>query len=165
MFFIVMGHLIGQGGGTNVEGFWPFSIILYSGSRIAVNLFLMLGIWFMVDYEFKASRILKIYGTTWFYTAVITSLMVVIGGVNITAEDLAGAFMPFLRKTLWFSSLYICLLLLAPFLHKFQVLWIHIWTIFSGLDLCISLLVITKSIYIKVPDGGGAISFSVFPVI
>ena len=63
MFFIVSGHFISQSG--NIE--YSFCVNDYllvfigSASRIAVNVFLIISVWYMVDLKFSVERIMKLY--------------------------------------------------------------------------------------------------------
>ena len=62
MLAIVLAHISGQAFDRDlvpVSGDVFMHIIGY-GSRIAVNLFLMTGVWFMVDSEFHGKRVLKL---------------------------------------------------------------------------------------------------------
>ena len=63
MIMIVMGHFWGQSNYAELAAGYSYYLggILSHGSRIAVNVFLFMGIWFMLEGEFKASRILKLY--------------------------------------------------------------------------------------------------------
>lgn len=118
MLLIVSGHFAGQGRmWSGSRGNLLFVMFLASGLRIAVNLFLMIGVWFMTDADFKGTRILRLYGVTAFYSVFITALMAVLG-VDASKGDLIRGFIPFLGRPLWFSSAYISLIALSPFLKK-----------------------------------------------
>lgn len=119
MLFIAAGHLAGQGGilwGVP-ERELLFVMLAGSGLRIAVNLFLMIGVWFMVDAKFNGARILKLYGVTAFYSFILTLLAVVLR-VETPKSEVARVVMPFFGRPLWFSSAYISLIALSPFLRK-----------------------------------------------
>ncbi len=120
MFLIVMGHFYGQGiGFVEVNNFSEIVIVfLSSGSRIAVGLFLMIGVWFMVDQEFKPCRVLNLYSTLWFYTVSITLVLVVLG-YRFGYKVFIGEAFPFIRGETWFIPSYISLLLLHPFINSF----------------------------------------------
>ena len=115
MYFIILGHFIGQGGGKNFPELYMWGGILGSGARIATNIFLMIGVWFLVDSDFRLKQIIKLYFTNFFYTSIITIIMFALG-ITSSIKQLINGFFPFLRRTNWFVILYICLLLLAPFL-------------------------------------------------
>lgn len=119
MLFIIAGHLAGQGWILWGVSEKPLLFVMLAGSglRIAVNLFLMIGVWFMVDMDFSAARILKLYGITAFYSVFLTLLMVVLR-VEAPKGDVVRVLMPFWGRPLWFSSAYISLLAISPFLKK-----------------------------------------------
>ena len=62
MLAIVSGHLLTQSSLDNVTGTnHVLALLLGSGVRIGVNVFLILGVWFMVDAKFRAERIVRLY--------------------------------------------------------------------------------------------------------
>ena len=114
MLMIVTGHFVGQGGLTAVHGNSMWLRFCGSGGRLAVNLFLVVGCWFMVDYRFKAERIARLYLTVWFYAVPLTILAIALG--HPTDKDVFRGFLPFLGRPLWFFSAYTSLALVAPWL-------------------------------------------------
>ena len=121
MLAIVLSHISGQAfdiGEVPVTGV-IFMNYFGSASRIAVNLFLMIGVWFMADSDFKAKRFFKLYGCLWFYSVVIT-LILLVCGCHISLKDLGSSFFPFFRRRMWFVPQYLALMLISPFL-KFYV--------------------------------------------
>lgn len=119
MFFIVMGHFRHQADFNDLS----LSVnsilisILGSGSRIAVNVFLIIGVWFMVDAKFSGRRIVVLWSQTAFYTYILTTLAILIG-LPFTLKDIARGYMPFIGRALWFSSAYITLIFVSPFLDQ-----------------------------------------------
>ena len=125
MLMIVAGHFINQSqymlcvprGGIYE---W-FGVYFGSGARIAVNMFLLLGCWFMVDATYRARRITKLYFNVWTLTVPIT-LVVLLLGYHSAGKDIVRGFVPFLGKALWFASAYLALVLVAPWLNKIFLL-------------------------------------------
>ncbi len=119
MLAIVAGHFAGQGGFLWVVSGWKLLFIMLAGSglRIAVNLFLMIGVWFMVDADFRASRIWKLYGVAAFYSVTLTLLMALLR-VDAPKGDMVRVVLPFFGRPLWFASAYISLLMVSPYLKK-----------------------------------------------
>ena len=119
MLFIIAGHCVTQNDFLNIA----YGINLYVGAflgsaaSIGVNCFLFIGVYFMVDADFNARRIVKLYGNLIFYTIPLTMLMIVIGA-DITFKDIIRSFFPFVGKALWFASSYIALILISPWLKK-----------------------------------------------
>ena len=120
MFFIVAGHFISQSG--NIEYSFCVNdfilVFLGSASRIAVNVFLIIGVWFMVDSKFSADRILKLYIQVITYSLPITVAMLFLNRENVSIKDFARGFLPFWGRGLWFASAYITLMLFKPLLDK-----------------------------------------------
>lgn len=117
MLAIVLAHVSGQAFDRELVSSNSdiFMLIIGYGSRIAVNLFLMTGVWFMVDSNFKGKRVMKLYGSLWFYSVGITLILLIVGQ-NVRFSDLASSFFPILRRRMWFVPQYITLMLISPFL-------------------------------------------------
>ena len=71
----------------------------------------------MVDMRFKTSKALLLYLQTAFYCIPITLLMTALGTAGETRNIIQGM-LPFFGRPVWFSSAYISLILLTPFLNK-----------------------------------------------
>ena len=119
MFMIIIGHMSWQAFEADQlsMGGRVFIDLFCYGSKIAVNLFLMIGIWFLVDSDFKASRVFKLYGSLWFYSIFITVALIV-SGLEVSTQDKIYSFFPYLKNRMWFVPQYITLILLSPFLKK-----------------------------------------------
>ena len=131
---VVMGHFVRQSGllesETGING--SINVFLGSGARIAVNIFILIGSWFMVDSSFKPARAVKLYLETAFYCIPITLLMAATGEAGGTRNILQGM-LPFLGRPVWFASAYISLILLAPFLNNAFLLPAKKQTCLAGL--------------------------------
>lgn len=118
MSFIVMGHFIAQSGYSDqflsINSF--ILKCLGSGSRIAVNIFLLISVWYMVDSCFQAKKILKTYAQVWLFSAPLTLIALSVDVQNISIKAAAQGFFPFIGRGLWFASAYITLILFKPFL-------------------------------------------------
>ena len=114
MLTIVAGHFIGQSGLRAIHGNSMCLLLCGSGARWAVNLFLIVACWFMVDYTFRAERIARLYLTVLFYSVPLTVLALVWG--NPTTKDVLRGFAPFWGRPLWFFSAYLSLALVSPWL-------------------------------------------------
>lgn len=119
MLMIVAGHFIEQSGLTiNETSINNFLLVLIgSGSRIAVNIFLLIGIWFMIDSDFKSFKVFKLYGQVIFYCWPLTILSLVFFESGISIKDVARGILPFWGRALWFVSAYITLLFFSPFIN------------------------------------------------
>lgn len=114
ILMIVMGHFCGQGG---IPANDSLPLLLLSSGGMAVNLFLLLGCWFMVDAPFRPERIVRLYLQVVFYSIPITLLMFVLGEDG-GFRNLAQGLIPFFGRSVWFASAYISLIILSPFLNR-----------------------------------------------
>ncbi len=117
MSLIVLSHFINQSGANDISGNIIFITLFGNSSKIAVNIFLLIGSWFMIDRPFSAERILKLYGNVWIYTAGISIIMIALGN-QIGVVNICRNFFPFVGGGVWYASAYIALMLIAPFLNK-----------------------------------------------
>lgn len=120
MFCIVANHLVGQGdvlrdaSGVN----FLFSFFVGNAARISVNVFLIIGCWFMADASFRGSRFVKLWLEELFYTVILTLLMVCFYPADVRPNYVIAAFFPVFGYNHWFISGYLVLILLSPFLKK-----------------------------------------------
>lgn len=119
MLMIVSGHCMGQSGYLDsVQGTqWYLAELLGHQQRIAVNVFLILGVWFMVDSQVSGKRILKLHGELWFYCFGITTVILMLG-LPVETKNIFRGIFPVLGKALWFLSTYLVLISLSPWLKK-----------------------------------------------
>lgn len=148
MFFIVAGHFISQSGSIEYSFCANDYILVFLGSasRIAVNVFLIVGVWYMVDSKFSADRILKLYIQVVTYSLPITAIMMLLNRGNASIKDFARGVLPFCGRGLWFASAYITLMLFKPFLDK-VLNWNR-----KELSLLVGLLAVFISMVCTLPD-------------
>ena len=115
MLLIVAGHFYEQTLDYHQHG---DSIILFisSASRISVNLFLFIGVWFMVGRKFNFKRVFKIWNCVFFWCVGLTLFYLIVGG-RMPIMELGMNFLPILYYRLWFASAYIVLIIISPLLE------------------------------------------------
>lgn len=122
MLAIVAGYFAGQSGlfleGTQYNQY--IGILFGSGSRIAVSLFLMIGMWFMVNTNFRIRRFFSIWTESIFWTVSISLIMLIISPNFTILKQAIKGFLPIFGGSHWFISLYLVLILLSPFLQKIK---------------------------------------------
>lgn len=116
MIGIIAGHFVSQGG-INVTNGGLASILVSSAGRMAVDVFLLIGCWFMVDAKFRPERMVKLYAEVCFYSIPITLAMVAIGEAGGFRNVVQGC-VPFFGRSVWFASAYISLIALTPCLNR-----------------------------------------------
>lgn len=119
MFGIVMGHLVGQTElNVRCQGITGYLVNFLGGSsRISVNLFLMIGCWFLINTQMTAKKVLRIYLPLHFYSIVISLACFICYPGEVSVNQLLSGFFPFLRFSLWFLTTYIVLMFVQPFLN------------------------------------------------
>jgi len=125
MIFVVILHYQGKGGTLLPWGDTNFTTNTYIAwfvqafALVAVNVYVLIGGYFLTDSSFKISRILKLWLQIFFYSAGIWLIFLALGQVP---EIYTGAYwvsmfiLPVTSGHYWFASSYIFLCLLAPFL-------------------------------------------------
>ena len=127
MFFIVVYHCLthGIGGAYGFDIVQPicFSNLLFSDfmlvfCSIAVNLYVMISGYFLVDLSFKLSRIVRTWTIASFYSCLITVLFMIMNFIPFNIISIGKSFFPISTDAYWFVTQYIGLLVLSPFFVK-----------------------------------------------
>ena len=125
MFFIVVYHCLTHGVGDGYEFSSTSPIYLTNAlssdlmlvfSSIAVNLYVMISGYFLVDLNFKASRIVRTWTVACFYSFIIALLFMILCLIPFNLLSLFKSLFPISFDTYWFVTQYIGLLILSPFL-------------------------------------------------
>ena len=125
MFFIVVYHClthgVGDGYGFNTASPVCLSNVLSSDlmlvfSSIAVNLYVMISGYFLVDLSFKFSRIVRTWSVTCFYSFIITLLFMAFCLMPFNLLSLCKSLFPISFDAYWCVTQYTGLLILSPFL-------------------------------------------------
>ncbi len=152
MFFIVVYHCLTHGVG---DGFCfsvsnptalsnlMFSDFLLAFSSIAVNLYVMVSGYFLVDLNFKMSRMIRTWTYACFYSIVITLLFMSMQLVPFSIVALGKCFFPISTDAYWFVTQYIGLLILSPFLAilvKQLSYKQYLWLLIGSAFICLALI-------------------------
>ena len=125
MFFIVVYHClthgVGDGYGFNTDSPVTLSNVLFSDfmlvfSSIAVNLYVMISGYFLVDLDFKPSRIVRTWTYACFYSSIITVLFMALALEPFNAISVGKSLFPISSDAYWFVTQFLGLLILSPFL-------------------------------------------------
>ena len=152
MFFIVVYHCLTHGVGWKY-GFTmssptSFANLLFSDfllvfSSIAVNLYVMISGYFLVDLDFKLSRVVRTWTNALFYSCIITVLFMAFQLVPFNITTLGKSFFPISTDAYWFVTQYIGLLILSPFLSLIarQISYHHyLFLLIGGAFICLSII-------------------------
>lgn len=120
MFMIVILHFLYHGNvlnytSTNNPRFILF--LLESICIIAVNVYVLISGYFLVDKKFDIHRIVKLILQVWFYSVIINFFLIIIGEESLTVSNLIKTFFPILTQQYWFINAYLILLFMSPFLN------------------------------------------------
>ena len=119
MLLIIGDHLTGQSGiadYTTLPSSFAFCLI-GCGSRIACNVFVLIGAWFLCEQPYKTRRPLSLWLSLWLYTVPVT-LLCKLAGLDVSWGALRWAAFPASTRQLWFISDYLLLLLCVPLLNR-----------------------------------------------
>lgn len=124
MLMVIMLHYLGKGGllptittdmGTTAYVAW----ILESLSIVAVNVYVLISGYFLVESEFKPGKIAKLVLQVLFYTVLITAVSLafgIIGKEDLGFYNLIVQLFPFQLEQYWFMTSYLVLYILSPVL-------------------------------------------------
>ena len=125
MVFVVLLHYLGKGSTLLAWGDPAFGVNtwiawgLESFALVAVNVYVIISGYFLVESDFKINRIIKLWFQIFFYSAGIWLLFLALGMVP---ADYSGGYwismflLPVTSGHYWFASTYIFMCLIAPFL-------------------------------------------------
>ena len=116
MLFIVAGHSVIHGINEislTVNGM--LAIVLTQGSRIGVDLFILITGYFSVGKEVTVKKIKKLYIQIITYSLIITIVMCVLGETSVSS--LIYALLSVVTSRYWFVTCYVMLILLSPALQ------------------------------------------------
>lgn len=89
---------------------------LYGGGRVAVNVFVIIGAWFLCESNFSIKRIRKLFVCNLVYQLVIGMIFLINGQAGILW--LCKHLFSITTNQVWFISAYLVLLLIAPLLNE-----------------------------------------------
>lgn len=125
MFMVVSLHYLDKGGFLQdlpgvfqKESYLPW--ILEAFCIGAVNIYVLIAGYFMVDASFKISRAVKLWLQILFYAVLVPVVLVAVGVIslkNLTVYEILQYIFPVYMEQYWFGTEYLFLLLLSPVLN------------------------------------------------
>ena len=149
MLMIVVLHVNSHGGVLNNVSYFNVTIarLFESFSLPAVNIFVLISGYFLVDSRFKLSKILKLVLQVWFYSWIICVILFITGWGSFAAKDVISIAFPISYKEYWFITAYLLMYIMSPVLN----ILINSLSRNQHKFLMISLLVITSVWHDLVP--------------
>lgn len=121
MLMILLLHYCGKGGFLKPELFHhlngEIAWIIESLSIVAVNCYVLISGYFLVNSKCERKKVLKIGTQVLFYSIGIFFIFKVIGKADIPLKEEISYIFPIISKTYWFVTCYIVMYLLAPFIN------------------------------------------------
>ena len=107
MTLITFNHIVSLG--NSLDGANSVNILLLLffllGGKFGTNLFVILGLWFLIDKEFKFKRIIQIWVQTLFYSVFLNIIDIVILGIHITPLQIIKSLFPLIGRIIGFLLL------------------------------------------------------------
>lgn len=126
MLMIITLHYLDKGGilpapgeSFGAAGFTAWLLEAFCVS--AVNVYVLLGAFFLVEQDYEPMRAVRLWGQVFFYSAVIGAVCVIAGIVpvqELTLYKLLIYLMPVTQEHYWFATAYIMMLLFAPLMNR-----------------------------------------------
>lgn len=124
MLMVVMLHYLGKGEllpetGVHMDLTGYMAWILESLSVVAVNVYVLISGYFLVESEFKPGKVLKLVLQVLFYTILITVLAVAFGLVGkeeLGIYNLIVQLFPLQMEQYWFMTAYLVMYIVSPVL-------------------------------------------------
>ncbi|MBQ0125616.1 MAG: acyltransferase, partial [Clostridiales bacterium] len=121
MTFIVIMHLLGQGGVIGASGVGPnvgtAAWVLEICAFCAVNIYALISGYVGADSKFKLSRLIVLWLEVVFYTVLITAVVSFIKPEAITEWSWTNAFLPVSNSQYWYITAYFGMSLFAPLIN------------------------------------------------
>ena len=120
MVLIILHHYALHGGLSSIAGFGVnkyIGTICLIGGKLAVNLFVLISGYFLIESEFKLKKVLKLILQVYCYSVAFFIVYVIFKGIP-TGEIIKLTAFPFTSKAYWFMLPYICVYVLSTFINK-----------------------------------------------
>lgn len=122
MLMIIMLHLLSFGGMlktyNTISAKAIFIWLMESLSFVAVNCYVIISGYFLVDSNFKLKKLLNIWIEVLFYSLIIYFTLIFTNKIEFGYKALLKSFFPILLRNYWFVSVYAILYILSPFINK-----------------------------------------------
>ena len=118
MMGIIAHHCVIHGGlsGSSLEINRIICYIITPLGKIGFTCFLAISVWFLVDSQFKASRLISTWLEVLFYTVIMGFLAIMVG-VDVTPAWVVGLFLPIGGSSHGFAAAYLALYAFLPVLQ------------------------------------------------
>lgn len=123
MMMVVTIHICNHGGLVDLaqKGTFSYYVVwtLFGLSFVAINVYILISGYFLVESSFSSWRLVKMEMQIWFYSMVILSLFWIFGDVEHDLKYLVYCLTPVVSDFYWFATMYVGMYLLSPILNAF----------------------------------------------
>ncbi len=122
MILIVAHHLVCYGGYDYTSNIPFMNLALLRtfvvGGKLGVNIFVLIGAYFLVDKDFKLSKTIKLILQVFFYSMLFYLTFTLFGGYNFSVQEFFANFFSVTVGKYWFITAYLIMYCLSPFINK-----------------------------------------------
>lgn len=123
MMMVVTIHVSNHGGLVDLaqKGTFPYYVVwtLFGLSFVAINVYILISGYFLVESSFSSWRLVKMEMQIWFYSMGILALFWIFGNVDKEMKYLVYCLTPVASDFYWFATMYVGMYLLSPILNTF----------------------------------------------
>ncbi|MCM1262516.1 MAG: acyltransferase [Butyrivibrio sp.] len=123
MFMVVAHHFVIHGGfdfsteTVSANRLWVQ--FLQSGGKLGVDIFVLISGYFLIESEFKLSKLLKLWLQMFTYSMTLYLIFIIWGEQSLNIGGLLKCLFPITSSYWWFASTYFMMYLLSPYINKF----------------------------------------------
>ena len=123
MFFIIIGHILMQGGvlsaysSAGLQGSYYFLNTIYVMAYCGVNCFALVSGYVGWKNSFKPEKIIKLWANVIFWSVGISVVMFIYNNEFFSVKEAVSMFLPLIRGRYWFFNAYFVVFMLSPLLN------------------------------------------------
>lgn len=117
MLMIVILHYLGKGEFLTNDRNGIIENCIKSLCIVAVNCYVLISGYFLIESHFTWKKVLKLWGETLFYSVFIYILLIITGLHSFTIKEAIQSFFPIITKEYWFVNVYLLMYILSPFIN------------------------------------------------
>lgn len=123
MFFIIIGHILAQGGVLSVysseglQGSYYFFNGIFVLALCGVNCFALVSGYVGWQNTFKLEKIIKLWATVVFWSVGVSLILFIYNNELFSVKEAVSSFLPLLRGRYWFFNAYFVVFMFSPLLN------------------------------------------------
>ena len=123
MFFIIIGHILMQGGvlsaysSAGLQGSYYFLNTIYVMAYCGVNCFALVSGYVGWQNTFKPEKIIKLWANVIFWSVGVSLILFIYNNELFSVKEAVSSFLPLLRGRYWFFNAYFVVFMFSPLLN------------------------------------------------